>query len=156
MLPTDMLTLRDRLAELADVFERKAVTEKALKVWFDTLREFPIERVAGVLLGWPKSHNKFPTPADLWKVCSEIGSAEMERRAMLDKVEVEWVPSTRGDEFLAKMKAVISRPKRTPREHWEHVLTTQRPGSEGYEYAKKILKRDEREPGSDEEEAVNF
>ena len=156
MLPTDMLTLRDRLAELADVFERKPVTEKALKVWFDTLREFPIERVAGVLIGWPKSHGKFPTPAELWKVCGEIGSAEIERKAALDKRPIEWERSPQGAKFLAKMKAIINKPSRTPRQHWEHVLATQKPGDIGYEFALRALKRD-REPGSDDEaQAVNF
>ena len=156
MLPTDMLVLRDRLGELADVFERKPVTDKALRVWFDTLREFPIDRVAGLLIGWPKTHNKFPTPADLWKVCNELGIDERERKAAIENREPEWEPSKRGEVFLQKMREILNRPTRTPRQHWEHVLKTQPAGSVGYEYAKQILKPD-REPGSDDEpQAVNF
>jgi hypothetical protein len=148
--------LAKNLNQLADVFDRKHITAPALQAWFDTLRDFPTERVMSVLLGWPKTHGKFPTPADVWKVCGEIGSAEIERKAALDKRPIEWERSPQGAKFLAKMKAIINKPGRTPQQQWEHVLATQKPGDIGYEYAKKALKRIDREPGSDDERAVNF
>jgi hypothetical protein len=145
VLPTDMLILRDRLAELAEVFERKPIGEKALKVWFDILREFPVERVAGVLIGWPKSHNKFPSPSEVWKACGEIGSSEIERKAALEAKETfHWERSPAGAQFLAKMKSIINKPSRSPMEHWRHVLETQKPGSSGYEFASEALKRKQR------------
>jgi hypothetical protein len=155
MQSIDIPQLTKELNSLAEVFEKKPLSEKAAGVWFDTLKEFPTERVLGLLINWPKSHTKFPAPSELWKVCSELGSSEIERKAALDKQPPAWERSAKGAEFLAKMKAMLNKPSRTPRQHWEHVYATQRPGDIGYEYAKKILKREDREPGSDAEEA-NF
>ena len=150
--------LAKNLNQLADVFDRKPVSGPALQAWFDSLKEFPTERVMGVLIGWPRAHLKFPTPSEVWKLCNEIGIGERERKADLEKREqIEWERSPAGEKFLAKMREIINRPSRTPKEHWEHVLRTQPPGSIGHEYAKKILKPEEREPGQDDEpQAVNF
>lgn len=159
MLPTDVATLKDRLAELAEVFERKNPTEKALKVWFDVLREFQVQTVAGVLIGWPKIHGKFPTPAEVWKVTNDIATAERERKAQAENKR-EFYPGVGGaqaEHFIAEMRKVLALPKWTPREHWEHVLKTAKPGSIGHRYATDALKKIgarsvQREPGQDDEE----
>lgn len=158
MQSIDMPNLAKELNLLTEVFEKKPVTERASKVWFDTLREFPTERVLGVLIGWPKTHNKFPTPAEIWKVCNEQGIEEREHQARLEKqMEPKWERSPQGAKILAQMKQILNRPTRTPREHWQNVLKTQPPGSIGHEYAKKVLKVEKREPGEDDEQqAVNF
>lgn len=145
MQSIDLPQLAKELNALAELFDKKPVTDRASKVWFDTLREFPTERVLGLLIGWPKSHGKFPTPAELWKACSEMGSADIERKAAIERREaIEWERSPAGEQFLAKMKAIINRPSRTPTEHWKHVLETHKPGSIGYEYASEALKRKQR------------
>jgi hypothetical protein len=154
----DAELLAKNLNTLAEVYERKPVTAGALTAWFDVLREFPTEKVMAVLIGWPKSHNKFPTPAEAWKVCNEFCIDEREQKAIQEKkLEPKWERTPQGALMLAKMKRIINSPARTPRQHWEHVLITQRPGSIGFEYAKKVLKIEDREPGEDDEpEAVNF
>lgn len=158
MLPTDFPTLRDRLGELAEVFERKAPTEKALRVWFDVLKEFPCERVAGVLIGWPKLHTKFPAPAEVWKVVNEASSFERERRAAEEAKAEPFYPGVGGrqaEAFIASIRKVINRPKWTPREHWERLLERSRPGSVSHRYAAEALKKlgaRSREPGQDDEE----
>ena len=159
MQSIDLPNLTKELNTLTEVFEKRAITEKASKVWFDTLREFPTERVLSVIIGWPKTHAKFPTPADVWKVCNECLIDDREEKARLEKLaEPQWVRSPRGGEFLAKMRKTINRPRRSPEEHWRHVLATKKPGDIGYEYAKQALeKRKHREPGEDDEpQAVNF
>jgi hypothetical protein len=158
MQSIDLPQLAKELNGLAEVFDKKPVTEKASKVWFDTLREFPTERVLGMLIGWPKSYGKFPTPAEVWKACNEVGIAERERKALLEKREaIEWERSPHGAKFLEQMRKIINRPARSPRQQWEHVLATQRPGSIGYEYAKKVLRVEDRETGEDDEpQTVNF
>lgn len=144
--------LAKNLNSLAEVFDRKPVTPGALQAWFDTLREFPTERIMSVLMGWPKTHGRFPTPAEIWKVCTEIGSAEIERKAALEnRAEVAWTRSAQGEKFLARMKSIINKPSRDPKQHWEHVLATQKPGDVGYEFARKVLKRERVE-----EEAETF
>ena len=154
----DAELLAKNLNSLAEVFDKKPVTAGALQAWFDVLKEFPTERVMGTLIGWPKTHGKFPTPAEVWKVCNEVLIADREKRALLEKhADIQWERSPRGAEFLAQMKKIVNQPKRTPRQHWEHLLATKKPGDIGYEFAKQALKSKDREPGEDDEpQAVNF
>jgi hypothetical protein len=160
VLPTDLPTLRDRLGELAEVFERKAPSEKALKVWYDVLREFPCEVVAGVLLGWPKLHTKFPAPADVRKIVGESLSFERERQAA--KENQPFYPGVGGQQaqqFIASIREILKRPKWTPREHWERLLERSAPHSLGHRFAAEALKKIgarslRREPGQDDEEAA--
>lgn len=152
----DAETLAKNLNALAEVFDRKPVTAGALQAWFDVLKEFPTERVMGLLIGWPKTHGKFPTPAEVWKSCNECGIDEREHKALMEKkIEPKWEKTAQGLAALKRMKEIINRPARTPRQHWEHVLKTKKPGSIGYEYAKKVLKIEENVEDI-EPQAVNF
>lgn len=163
MLAYDSKVLGDRLNELAEVFDKKPVSEKGLTVWFGVLREFPTERICGVLIGWPKSHTKFPSPAEVWKAVNDLGIGERERKAAEENRQ-EFYPGVGGaqaEKFIAEMREVLKRPKWSPMQHWTRLLATAKPGSIGYEYATKVLKQKnampQREPGQDDEErAVNF
>ena len=159
MLPTDLSTMKDRLAELAEVFDRKPIGDKALRVWFDTLRDFPCEQVMGVLIGWPKTHTKFPAPAEVWKLINESAIAQREKTAALENKR-EFYPGVGGKQaeaFLAQMRATLNKPAWTPTEHWQRVYERSAPGSIGRKYAEEILmkkgliQQSEREPGSDDE-----
>lgn len=173
MLPGDVSVLRDRLSELAEVFDKKPVGDKGLTVWFGVLREFPTEKVAGVLIGWAKSHGKFPTPAEVWKSCNEMSISEREAKAQRENKEPIFYPGVGGEDaakFIAKMREILRRPKWTPEEHWTMALDKYPPGSIGHTYAKAALSKvryakefngklsaDEkallpREPGQDDEE----
>jgi hypothetical protein len=155
----DAELLAKNLNAIAEVFDRKHMTPAALQAWFDTLKEFPTERVMSVLIGWPKTHGKFPTPAEVWKSCNEMVIDDREAQALRDKAaEPAWTRSPRGAEFLAKMKKMLRSQKPSPEEHWRRVMEKQKPGDIGYEYAKQALeKRKHREPGEDDEpQAVNF
>jgi hypothetical protein len=158
VLPTDLSTLKERLAELTDVFEKKTLTDKALRVWFDALRDFPCEQVMSLLINWPKTHTKFPAPADVRKTANELSIDQRERKALRERAEViEWERSPRGAEFLQKMRATLNKPSRTPVEHWRHVLATKAPGTIGYETAKLALAKldpQQREAGQDDEERI--
>lgn len=162
----DAQVLASNLNALCEVFDKKPVPQQALKLWFDTLREFPTEMVMDALIGWPKFNNKFPTPADVWKVVNERASKERERKSAAEKKE-EFHPGVGGREaqkFLAQMRDILKRPKWTPQQHWERLLATAPKGSIGYRYAKEVLEAKaarrasyEREPGQDDEEkAVGF
>lgn len=160
MLPADSKIMQDRLNELAEVFDKKPVGEKAITVWFGVLREFPTERVCGVLIGWPKTHTKFPSPSEVWKAVNEIQINEREKRAAEENRDAGFQPGVGGEQaekFIAQMRQILKRPKWTPKEHWLHVLDTQPEGSIGHRYAKETLMKmgatqAEREPGQDDEE----
>lgn len=160
MQAIDNKLLGDRLAELSEVFGAKPVSEKGLTVWFGVLREFPTEKVCSVLIGWPKSHGKMPTPNEVWKSVNEICIVEREKKAEEERRRAPFQPEVAGvqaEEFLAVMREMLKRPVFSPREHWERVLRTATPGSIGHDYATQALMKmgaitAEREPGQDDEE----
>ena len=164
MLPTDISTLKERLAELAEVFERKPLTEKALKVWFDTLRDFPCDQVMALLLGWPRTHGKMPVPAEVWKAMNDWAIDQRERKAASERNSPVFHPGVGGRQaevFIKQMRETLNKPAFSPLEHWKRVLDKQPPGSIGRRYAEEVLKKrgviEEREPGQDDEDkAVNF
>lgn len=164
MLPADAKVMQDRLNELAEVFDKKPVGEKGLTVWFSVLREFPTEKVCGVLIGWPKTHTKFPAPSEVWKAVNDIQINEREKRAEQENKAAGFEPGVGGEQaekFIAQMRVMLKKPKWTPREHWERVLSSQPEGSIGHRYASEALLKMgartapavmEREPGQDDEE----
>jgi hypothetical protein len=163
----DSKLLGERLEELTEVFQAKPVSAKGLTVWFNVLREFPTEKVCGVLIAWPRTHTKFPAPAEVWKVVNEISIGERERKAEIERkaqpFEHVGVGGAKAEEFIAQMRKMLNKPAWTPREHWEKTLERSKPGSIGHEYATAALMKmgaitkKEREPGEDDEQkAVNF
>lgn len=158
MLGIEIKVLGDRLNELAEVYNAKPVSERGLTVWFSVLREFPTERVAAVLIGWPRTHVKFPTPAEVWKIVNDISIGDRERKAALENKQ-EFYPGVGGEQaekFIAEMRATLKRPKWAPMQHWKRLLETAKPGSIGHRYATEALKQKRfvrsREPGQDDEE----
>ncbi len=89
MQKLDLNALAGELNGLAETFERKAVTPKALEVWFDALREFPTEQVLALLHSWPKIHGKMPVPSEVWKVLNERAVDEREQRLESERVQRE-------------------------------------------------------------------
>lgn len=149
---TEQLTAQ--LAALAATFDRKPLTVEALKVWFDTLKEFPTHQVLGVLSSWAKHHGKMPAPSEVWKVVNEIGIQEREREAAQVKAEAKKVIDYPITEAGRRAGALMRKPQRRSRpiEHWLSVLQTAKRDSIGYRYAVEalaILKHKRREPGED-------
>ena len=163
MHPSDSKVLGERLQELAEVFNAKPVSEKGLSVWFNVLREFPTERVCGILIGWPKFHAKFPVPAEVWKVANDSGIGERERKAEQEKKSEIFHPGVGGaqaEKFIAEIRALLKQPTWTPKQHWQRNMKRFKPRQIGYEFAKEALEMKkvldqpslDREPGQDEEE----
>jgi len=137
----DIPTMATQLNMLAETFDKKPITEKAALVWFDTLKDFPTERICGVLIGWPKTHHKFPVPAEVFKICNEAASVEIEAKAAREKREV-FSPSADPAyvrSMMGEMRKILSRPRRSPREHWRHLLANAPPGSLAHRYANDVL-----------------
>lgn len=160
MQPIDLKTLSERLGDLAELFDRKTPTERAVRGWFDVLREFPTELVCSVLIAWPRSHAKFPAPNEVWTVVNNISIAEREKKAAIerkaDPFEHVGVGGRQAEQFIEQMRKMLGRPAWTPREHWEKVLERSKPGCIGHAYATAALKKmgahsRVREPGEDDE-----
>jgi hypothetical protein len=150
----DIQPMAVQLNLLAEVYEKKPVTVRALEVWFDTLKEFPAEQVLGILIGWPKTHHKFPVPAEVWKACNEKSIDRREDEALQMKMDRAPVTQT-GKLIVGRIREIMALPRRSPREHWEHVLSTHSNESIGHRFAREALRLDvvvdEREPGCDDE-----
>lgn len=162
MQAIDTKLLAERLGDLAELFDRKPPTERAVRGWFDVLREFPTELVCSVLIAWPRSHAKFPAPNEVWAVVNNICIADREKKALIERkaqpFEHVGVGGAQAERFIAQMRKILGKPAWTPREHWEKVLERSKPGSIGHTYAKAALLKmgahslRNREPGEDEEE----
>lgn len=104
--------LAQRLNALAELFDKKPLTKSAMQIWVDTLRDFRTERVLDILNSWPKSHSRFPAPADVWKQVNEVGIGDRERQNFIER-EQNKSPDIICDpavaEFhLAKMRAILA------------------------------------------------
>lgn len=142
----DVPALGEALNGLAEVFDKKAVPQKAFELWFETLKEFPAERVIGLLSNWPKGRGKFPVPSEIWKVLNEWAIDERERSNVSQKKQIQreygqMGATPHGERALDLIKTMLATPKPTPLEHWRSVMATPGLCDLSYEYAKKYLKR---------------
>lgn len=157
MLKSDATALGEALNGLAETFDKKPLGAKAAAIWFETLRAFPNELVHGILGTWPKTHGKFPTPAEVWKIVNDMQISEREQIAKNKQAEerkqVDYPITEGGKRAMREIRQIMKRPKRSPIAHWEDVLKTAKPGSIGYQYAKEALMtlrhKRRREPGED-------
>lgn len=162
MLKTDATILANQLNALAEVYGKAAVTAKALEVWFDALKEFPTERVMGILIGWPKLHQRFPVPSDVWKSCTEESIVQRENKAAYERAQnasprIEHYVTQRGMEVIAEMRRKLGLSRMTPEQHWQHVIDSPNYGKRAKAIATDALNKlrgyaVEREPGQDDEE----
>jgi hypothetical protein len=113
MRPIDFKPLAECLSSLADVFNVRPPSEKAIAVWADTLRDFPIERIESLLRGWPKVHAKMPVPKDVWTVLNDERTEDIERSAVADKMrernEVQRLFDPRvKDANMSRIRQIVS------------------------------------------------
>jgi len=87
MRPIDAKPLGESLTALAEVFGVRPPSPAAVTVWADALRDFPIERVQGLLRSWPKMHAKMPVPRDVWSVLNDDRTEAIEQRNAAEKAQ---------------------------------------------------------------------
>lgn len=138
----DGAQLSAQLGRLAETYDRKPLTGEALKVWFDTLKEFPAEMIFGLLSSWAKQHGKFPIPSEVWSIANNIGMADRERAAAQLASEVRqpvrFQRTEAGKRALAEIKSLTG-PKPTPRETWHRCMSLNEPGSFQHDMAVAAL-----------------
>lgn len=76
--------LAEQLNSLAEVYGNRQLSQAAIRVWVDTLKEFPLEKIMGLLIDWPKSNAKMPTPSQCWQTINE---REIETRERVNAEE---------------------------------------------------------------------
>lgn len=162
MLKTEIQLVANQLNVLAEVFDKKAVTPKAIEVWFDTLRVFKTEQVMSILLAWPKTHHKFPAPAEVWKIANDFAiedrAATQRADAAVRSAEISSIGTTQyGKKILAEGKRLLREPTISSEQQWRRVLQNPAACYLAKKYAHEVLNRAkerqvERQPGQDDEE----
>ena len=157
----DAAPLSTSINALAETFDRKTLTPKALEIWFDSLKEFPTDMILGLLKSWPKAHGKFPTPAEIWAIANNIQIAERDRAAAQlqaqAKQEVRFERTEAGSRAMAEIRKLARHRKPTAFAHWKSVLEKSTPDTIAYRYAAQAIamlghKYRMRQPGDDDEE----
>jgi hypothetical protein len=87
MRPIDAKPLGESLTALAEVFGVRPPSPAAVTVWADALRDFPIERVQGLLRSWPKMHTKMPVPRDIWSILNDDRTEAIEKQNAAEKAQ---------------------------------------------------------------------
>lgn len=122
MQKVDIQQFALQLNALAETYEKRPVSPKALEVWFDVLKEFPTEKVLGCLINWPKFKGKFPTPSEVWRDCNDLGIKEREEKAAFERAQnvgsaESYAPTPHGRAMIAHIRAMLAGKKsRTPGE----------------------------------------
>ena len=112
MLSTEIPMLRDRLCQLAAVFDKREPNEHAMKVWAHTLKEFAFPEISDSLDRLARTTTKMPAPGDVWKALNEQRTDRIERDSIArSKSEREEIKRTfaRSDEVSRKLKALVGR-----------------------------------------------
>jgi hypothetical protein len=158
---TSLDLLGKQLNALAEVYDKKVVTPKALEVWFDTLREFPTEKVMDKLIHWPKTHGRFPVPAEVWKDLNDVSIDHREASAIAEKgryaQEERYMGKTeQGAAIIRGMHAAIAdKSAFTGAKLARRMLERGSLSLLQLDFVRANLPREElveREPGQDEEE----
>jgi len=129
MTPLDTPLLSENLINLADAIGGKAPTQAGMKVWIQTLREFPINEIVDVLTNWAKRATKMPAPADVWKSLNDARAERMESDAATRKREYEHEAKQtmhRNPVIAQKLSALLAemrgRPKNDPKEWASNLM----------------------------------
>lgn len=113
MNQTDVPLFANRLNSLAEVFGKPPVSKIAMEIWFDTLREFPAERVMDVVNTWAKRNGRFPTPAQVWERVNETCIEEREKKAAFERkqnvgpAQQYFAPTPEGKRICAQLRELF-------------------------------------------------
>lgn len=139
MLTAEIAQLSDLLNELSETFDRKALPAKAVKVWFEVLKEFTYFDVSGLLIGWPKKSTKMPAPADIWKVLNDNRSYAIEMEAVKNKREFQFEADKvfkRNDKLGQNIRQLAqkiqARGARDPKDWAQKIIDRAEDGTQSY------------------------
>ena len=127
---SDAAQLADKINALAEVFARPALTQRALEIWYDTLREFQTEAVFDCLNSWPKKHARFPAPSEVWTSVNERAINTREATAKQDHETAlstlpapAWPPSATAEAHIAHIRELVRTwGRRRPGIWWAHRI----------------------------------
>ncbi len=134
MTPSDIPTLRSRLAECMEAMSGKPPTEAAVKGWFVALRDLRMDQVVDALDSWLRTKSKMPAPADIRAVIGVRVSEKIESQASAPSPTLaDLRPSSPNSPayraFRRHLAEILSRQKPGPRD-WARKLRAREMGGE--------------------------
>jgi hypothetical protein len=136
---SDIPTLRERIAELAEALGSKAPGEAGLRAWLAALKDFPMPEVVDAFDHWLRTKPKMPAPSDIRLILAGRLSDRIERQAAADKGDfvqgskriLTAAQKAIGQEHLAKIRAILSNQgTHDPDDWWHRLIERQRAGEE--------------------------
>ena len=157
MQQVDLNGFQKLMAEVQEVYGHRPPSPAVLQHWVDALKDHPFHTVDRVLRNWIQTKPKVPVIADITRICADIFSDRVESRAAADKkaFEVspeEWKgPTPFAEKCIAEMKAMLAKPK-PPGKAWARKIMENPNSTETQrEFASRVYKPVDREPGSDDD-----
>ncbi len=156
MQQVDLNAFQKLMAEVQEVYGHRPPSPAVLQHWVDALKDHPFHTVDSVLRNWIRTKPKAPMIADIAVICAGIFSDKIESRAAADKKAFERMPQAHratpyGSQVIAQMRAMCASTKR-PSKDWARKIMENPNATEAQrEFANRVYKPPEREPGSDDE-----
>lgn len=90
MTPTDFRSdVVPKIADLAEAMDRKPPGDAAIRVWWSVLESLPVHAACYALLQWGRTKSKFPAPAEIYAIASDIDAERREERIAADRATVD-------------------------------------------------------------------
>ena len=128
MLATDVGIFERKMADLAEVFDRKAPSAAALKHWFNALRDYRMDQVSSVLEMWVRNRQKMPTISEIATILAERAGRDAEARAKFEREregkDVEKTMRSESTDRMVKatIRALKAMQDRRPSKQWAHDI----------------------------------
>lgn len=81
MRSTDKDQFADAVRDVVETLGGRSPTDRAIEVWFDALKEFPVNDVLSALYDYAKFKSKAPAPADIRKIVTDRISERLEEQS---------------------------------------------------------------------------
>ena len=139
MNQSDLPTLRDRLAELADAVGSRPPGDAGVKAWLMALRDFPMPDVTDAMDQWIRTKSKMAAPADIRLILANRLSDRIERQAVADKAAFaegaqRILASREVARFhLDKIRGILARSREkghSPDDWWHKLIERWRAGEQ--------------------------
>ena len=113
MNSTDFKDLVPRLNALCEVYDRKPLTDAALKVWWEALEPVSAFGAHQVLGNWARTRSRFPLPGEVYEAANNFDIDRRERvvaeeRATIATEERHIGATPQGREAMRLIREVIA------------------------------------------------
>lgn len=123
MQPHDKAMFINAICSVYDVYGKPSPGEGALRIWWDTLKDFEHTAVFTAVNTWPQYHSKPPVPADIWQRLNDERTNTLEAKAAKEEEQnrgpLDWYgPTETGRRALKVIRDMLAKPRPDPFHEW--------------------------------------